>query len=117
MIYPMKNNNISHIIAEEIGGMYHTLHDPMDGKIYYPQGLDHEVVRLYENSEIFYQSTLDDDYWKDFHNKFPDYNSPDSPDNKKAVDYIISSMKKKYPNQQWNVIEKSMRSKVHSGIT
>ena len=109
-------NKIAHIIAEEIGGMYHTLHDPMDGKIYYPQGLNHEVVRLFENVDNFYQSTLDDEYWKEISDKFPNYNSEEQ-DTNKAVDYIISSMKKKYPDQEWNVIEKAMRSKVHGGIT
>lgn len=109
-------NKILHIIAEEIGGMYHTLHDNNDDKIYYPPNLNPEVVRLYENTDVFYQSTLDDEYWKEISDKFPNYNTEES-DTQKAVDYIIASMKKKYPDENWNIIEKAMRSKVHGGIT
>ena len=62
-------------------------------------------------------STQNDSYWKDISNKFPKYNSPDTEDNKNAIDYIINSMKEKYPEKNWNNIEQDIRKKVSGSIT
>ena len=110
-------NKINKIINEVLLGLLNEMIDPNAGSTYYPPGLDPKVVKLFENVENFYQSTLEDEYWKDISDKFPDYNDPSSEDNKKAVDFIVDSMKLKYPDQDWGAIEATIRSKVHGGIT
>jgi hypothetical protein len=62
----------------------------------------------------FYHSTLDDDYWKEICEKFPNYNNPDDPDCDKAVDYIFTEMKKKYPDED---ISEDIKKEIHGGIT
>ena len=113
----MKTTKIKSIINEELKWLLNELFDPNGGSTYYAPGLDPKVVKLFEDVEDFYQSTLKDDYWKKIRNLFPNYNSPDTDDNKKAVDYILSGMKKQYPDQKWGEMEKSMRKKVLDGIT
>lgn len=110
-------NKLATIVGEEVLGMIKELLDPNGGNTYYPPGLNPAVVKLFEdiNGE-FYQSTLDDPYWKEISGLFPNYNGGES-DTKKAVDHIINGMKNKYPDQDWGNIESNMRSKVHGGIT
>ena len=104
---------IKKIIREVIVELF----DPNGGNTYYAQGLDPKVVKLFEDiSEEFYQSTLDDEYWKEISNLFPDYNS-DGADAKKAVNYIFNGMKNKYPDEDWANIEKDIRAKILAGIT
>ena len=104
------------IVREEIVNFISEVMDN-DGSKFDPPGLNPAVVKLFEDiNEDFYQSTLDDPYWKEISKKFPDYNTEET-DTKKAVDYIIAEMKKKYPDQDWNNIEQDMRDKVHAGIT
>ena len=66
------------------------------------------------NESNFYQSTLNDDYWKNISDKFPDYNDPSSEDCDKAVEYIFNEMKKKYPNEE---ISDDIKKEIHSGIS
>lgn len=66
---------------------------------------------LFESHTV-YQKSLNDEYWKDIGKKFPDYNSSNSPDCSKAVDYIYNEMKKKYPNENWDVISKEIKSNI-----
>jgi tryptophan synthase beta subunit len=88
-----------------------------DGGKFDPPGLNPAVVKLFEDiNEDFYQSTLDDGYWKEISKLFPDYNGKES-DTQKAVSYILKGMKNKYPDQDWANIEADMRSKVHAGLT
>ena len=112
---------IKNIISEEFISLLKEMIDPNGGDIYYPPGLDPKVVKLFENNtedaEKVYQGSLDDDYWKKISKKFPDYNSLDSPDTDKAVNYILNGMKKKYPKYDWDKIEKLVRDKIHGGIT
>ena len=75
------------------------------------------LEELFEDADNFYHSTLDDEYWKDIGDKFPGYNSPDSPDCGKAVSHILSGMKKKYPGKNWKKMEPELKTKIHSGIT
>ena len=102
------------IINEELQGLVTEILDN-DGGSFQPPGLDPKVVKLFEDiNDDFYQSTLDDEYFKEISKKFPNYNSSQS---EEAADYIVKEMKKKYPDQDWNNIESDMRSKVHGGIT
>lgn len=110
----MKMNKLKSIVNEELGGLLNELIDPNGGSTYYPPGLDPSVVKLFEDVEDFYQSTLDDDYWKKMSDVVPNYNSEDSYE---AVDYIIDNMKKKYPDQNWGEIENALRKKILDGIT
>lgn len=64
-----------------------------------------------------YRKSEGDDYWVKISKKFPDYNDPNSEDCKKAVDYVYSNMKKKYPDEKWNEIEKEIKDSIHGGIT
>ncbi len=66
-------------------------------------------------SDKIYQDSLGDSYWK-FRDKFPNYNSPDSEDNKKAVNYILDGIKKKYEVSDPEII-RDLKNKIHSGIT
>jgi len=109
-------NKLRKIINEELQSMMAEVMDN-DGNKFDPPGLNPAVVKLFEDiNGDFYQSTLDDDYWKEISDLFPQYNSNDA-DTQKAVDHIIKGMKNKYPDQDWNNIEKEMRDKVHDGIT
>lgn len=113
-----KKNQIKKIINETIIDIVNEVFDPNGGNLYQPKGLDPKVVRLFENIDNFYQRTLNDDYWTDVNIKnFPKYNSPNSEDNKKAIDYIINKMKNKYPDENWIQIEKPLRMKILDNIT
>ena len=104
---------IKKIIREVIVEVF----DANGGNTYYAQGLDPKVVKLFEDiSEDFYQSTLDDEYWKEISNLFPDYNSG-GVDAKKAVNHILNGMKNKYPDEDWANIERDIRDKILAGIT
>ncbi len=75
------------------------------------------LEELFENVDKFYHSTLNDEYWKNFSDKFPNYNSPGSSDCDKAVNHILGGMKKKYTGKNWKKLEPELKSKIHSGIT
>ena len=105
------------LINSEIKKLVNELHDPNFGNLYQPPGLDPSVVRLFEEADDFYQSTLDDKYWTEIGDKFPNYNNPDSEDCDKAVDFIIKNMKDKYPDKNWDKIEEPIRKKVRAGMT
>ena len=64
-----------------------------------------------------YLSTKNDKYWKDISKKFPGYNSPDTKDNKDAINHIINGMKTKYPEKNWGEIEKDIRNKISGSLT
>ena len=72
------------------------------------------LEELFEDADNFYHSTLNDEYHKEISKKFPNYNSSQS---EEASNYIVREMKKKYPDQDWKKIEKSIRQKVFDGIT
>ncbi len=71
---------------------------------------------LFENHDV-YQNSLEDEYWKNIGDKFPDYNNPDSEDHKNATEYIYSEMKKKYADEDWDQISKSIKSSIAAGIS
>jgi hypothetical protein len=113
----MNNNNIRKIINTTIKEFINELIDPNAGSIYQPPGLDPSVVKLFEDTDELYQSSLNDEYWNEISNIFPNYNNPESEDNEKAIDFIIKKMKNKYPNNNWEKIENTMRKKINAGIT
>lgn len=80
-------------------------------------------IKLFEEfvhsskADNLYKNSLDDDYWKNIGDKFPEYNNPKSKDCDDAVNFIIDNMKKKY-KLDWNSdIEKELRSKIKDGLT
>jgi hypothetical protein len=113
----MNNNNIRKIINTTIKEFINELIDPNAGGLYQPPGLDPSVVKLFEETDQLYQSSLDDEYWDELSNKYPNYNNPDSDDNKNAIEFVLKNMKNKYPDKNWKKIEKSMRKKISAGIT
>jgi hypothetical protein len=110
-------NKIKNIINNETYKFINELIDPNAGSIYQPPGLDPSVVKLFEDADEIYQLSLKDEYWEELSNKFPNYNKPDSIDNKKAIDFILRNMKNKYPDKDWENIEEPMRKKIRAGIT
>jgi len=110
-------NKLNKIVNETICQFINELIDPNAGGLYQPPGLDPSVVRLFEETDELYQSTLDDNYWNEIGDNFPNYNNPKSDDHKKAIDYIIQNMKKEYPEKNWSEIEKPMRKKISAGIS
>lgn len=91
--------------------------DTNGGNLYEPEGLDLNHVRLFENEDELYISSLEDSYWKEISDKFPNYNVPDSEDNTKAVNHVLKGMKNKYSDKDWSKMEDKMRSKISGGIT
>jgi len=75
------------------------------------------ILKNTDESEKVYQNSLDDSYWKDISDKFPNYNSSNSNDCKKAVNYIYKNIKEKYPEYNWKSIGKKVKDKIHSSIT
>lgn len=71
----------------------------------------------YNSIDDVYDKSLKDDYWKNISDKFPKYNDSKSNDCKKAVDYIMGEMKKKYKLDLDEKMEKDLRDKIHSGLT
>ena len=67
-------------------------------------------------ADKIYHASLKDTYWKNFRDKFPEYNSPDSEDNKKAVNYVLNGIKKKFGVSDSKIIG-DLKNKIHSGIT
>jgi len=116
MLKMITNNNIKKIINTSIKEFINELIDPNTGSIYQPPGLDPSVVKLFEETDELYQSSLDDDYWKEMPIKYPNYNKPDSDDKKNAIEFILKNMKNKYQNKDWDKIEKSMRKKIAAEI-
>lgn len=112
----MGANKIGNIINEEFKKLLNELIDPNGGNLYQPQGLNPSVVKLFEDIDDFYQSTLNDKYWKEISKKFPDYNTKKS-DTIKAVNFILAKMKNKYPEKDWDKIELVIRNKIYDGIT
>ena len=110
-------SKIKDIVINELNNLLNELIDPNTGSIYEKPGLDPSVVRLFEEANDFYQSTLDDKYWTEIGDKFPDYNNPNSKDCDKAIDFIIKNMKNKYPDKKWEKIEQPIRKKIRAGIT
>ena len=110
-------SKIGDIVVDELNNLLNELIDPNAGNLYQPPGLDPSVVRLFEDVNDFYSSTLDDKYWTEIGDKFPSYNNPDSEDCDNAVDFIIKNMKDNYPDKEWDKIEEPMRKKVRAGIT
>lgn len=111
-------NNLKSILGDEVIKYFREMLDPNNGGMYQPPGLNPSHVRLFENEDELYMSSLDDDYWNNLNKKFPGYNIPGNDEQtNKAVTHILSGMKKKYPDQDWNAIENKMKSKIHGGIT
>lgn len=110
-------NKLKNIINSETNKFINELLDPNTGNLYQPPGLDPSVVKLFEDADELYQSSLQDDYWKEYSDKFPQYNNPSSNDNYQAVEFILKNMKNKYPDRDWKNIEEPMRKKIRAGIT
>ena len=108
---PIAKQIISSVIKEYLNEMLDN-----DGGNFQPQGLNPEVVKLFENVDDLYHSSLDDDYWKEAYKKFPKSNSDDAHTDG-AVNHIVNGMMKKYPDHNWGEIEKPMRDKIHGGLT
>ena len=71
---------------------------------------------IQENLDV-YNKSLRDKYWTEISSKFPNYNDPNDLDCEKAVNFIFSNMKKKYKDEDWNKIEKEIKSNIKDGIT
>jgi len=111
-------SSIKSIIDKEIINNYISeVFDANGGNLYEPPGLDLNHVRLFENEDELYISSLDDHYWSEISKKYPDYNDPDSTDNTKAINHVLNGMKNKYSDQDWGKMEDQMRSKIAGGIT
>ena len=67
-----------------------------------------------KNLKYFLNETHE--YWKEISDKFPNYNS-NSDDTKKATDFILKSMMKKYPEYDWSSIENEIRDSIKAGIS
>jgi hypothetical protein len=75
--------------------------------------------QIYESPEgdAIYDATLEDEYWKEISDKFPDYNNPGSYDHTNAVEWILNRMKDEYDNVEWEKYEDEIRSKIKDGLT
>lgn len=113
----MVNKKLNSILGDEVLGFIKELLDPNNDNMYEPEGLNPQHVKLFENVENLYQSSLDDSYWSEISKKFPEYNSLGTSDHKKAINHILNGIKTKHPDQDWNRIEKPMRDKISAGIS
>lgn len=106
-------------MSEEVLKFFMEILDPNNGNLYEPEGLDPTHVKLFENIEKIYQSSLNDSYWcwSEISRKFPEYDSPGTSDHKKAINYILNGIKMKHPDQDWNRIEKLMKDKISAEIS
>ena len=76
-----------------------------------PDDLDKQIDKLYHKS-------LKDDYWKGIDKKFPNYNSPNTEDNKNAVNFILGKMVAKYINDiDWDKVGDKMYNKIKDALT
>lgn len=66
--------------------------------------------------DAIYDATLEDNYWKEISDKFPDYNNPGSHDHADAVEWILNKMKEEYENIEWEKYEDEIRSKIKDGL-
>ena len=67
-------SKLKNIVRDEIVSFMNEVMDN-DGNKFDPPGLNPAVVKLFEDiNEDFYQSTLNDPYWKEISKKFPEYN-------------------------------------------
>lgn len=92
--------------------------------IYFNGGNMRDVINRYriltENIGIvekIYQDSLDCDCWKHISDKFPDYNSPNSKDHTDAVDYIFDCIKTKNSDNDWEMLETQLKTKISDGIS
>lgn len=76
-----------------------------------------KILTEQTDAEKVYELSLDDLYWKEATEKYPNYNDPSEPDCGKAVDYILLGMKQRYDDFNWNEISNEVRDKIHAGIT
>jgi len=75
-------------------------------------------VDIDEKIDEIYKKSLNDKYWKGIDKKFPNYNSPNSNDNKNAVNYILGKMVLKYHDElDWEVVGNKMYDKIKDGLT
>lgn len=74
---------------------------------------------LYESTEgdKIYQNTIDDEYWIEIADIFPEYNNPGSYDHTNAVEWILNKMKHDYENIEWDTYEDEIRSKIKDGLS
>lgn len=66
--------------------------------------------------EVYYDS-LEDSYWKEISDKFPQYKFVDTQDHIDAVEFILNKMKKEYDELDWTGIESEMRNKISDGLS
>ena len=76
-----------------------------------------EKLKESVEGDAIYDETLDDDYWNEISDKFPDYNNPGSYDHVNAVEWILNRMKDEYDNIEWEKYEDEIRSKIKDGLT
>jgi len=67
--------------------------------------------------DAIYDATLEDSFWNEIEDKFPDYKNPGSYDNPNAVEFILNKMKKEYDNIEWDKFEDEIRNKIKDGLT
>jgi len=63
-----------------------------------------------EDLQTFFSSTLNDSYWDNIERDFPRHEIDETRDNSKCTEFILSSMKEKYPEKDWDEIEHEMMS-------
>ena len=62
-----------------------------------------------EDLILFFQGTLNDNYWHAADIDYPRHNIDQTKDNNNCVEFILQSMKTKYPEKDWEVIEDEMK--------
>jgi hypothetical protein len=77
---------------------------------------DNFLFESVEGNELFYDS-LNDSYWKEISDKFPNYNSINTEDHLNAVEYILTKMKEDYDNVEWEGLESEIRNKIKDAIS
>lgn len=68
-------------------------------------------------ADVVYDDSLDDAYWKEISDKFPQYKFVNTQDHIDAVEFILNKMKQEYDELDWTGIESEMRSKISDGIS
>ena len=67
-------------------------------------------------AEEVYNKSLNDSYWGEAADKYPESNSNDA-QTESSVSYILSGMRTKYPEYDWASIEGEVKDKIQSSLT
>lgn len=78
---------------------------------------DNFVLNESPEGDAIYDATLEDEYWKEISDKFPNYNNPGSFDHPDAVEWILNKMKEEYESIEWEKYEDEIRHKIKDALT